>query len=215
MAAANASRKLGLKCLIALKPAPNCPYTAGQEMPWVCRADGSATLARCRYLGSSSDRAAGGSQLPGAARDDLAEPSKIPRRVLRGPPTGYLAHPPARRLRLKIDSAADDLGGEPMAVVRIGGSFIPPISSGPVRAASPVTVTMPSRVIRTSNAYVFNEPPPCAKGPPASKVENPTRTLNQEVFSVLPSESVPARDPNSPFERPCGRLAQRSEQVWH
>jgi hypothetical protein len=27
-----ASRKLGLKCLIALKPAPNCACTAGQEI---------------------------------------------------------------------------------------------------------------------------------------------------------------------------------------
>ena len=57
------------------------------------------------------------------------------------------------------------------------------------------------RVIRTSNAYVFDDPLQHAGGLPASKSENPTGTPNQEVISVSASQSVPARDPNNLLER--------------
>jgi hypothetical protein len=57
------------------------------------------------------------------------------------------------------------------------------------------------RVVRTSNACVFNDPLQRAGGLPASKSENPTGTPNQDVSSVSASQSVPARDPNNPLER--------------
>ena len=57
------------------------------------------------------------------------------------------------------------------------------------------------RVVRTSNAYVFNDPLQRAGGLPASKSENPTGTPNQEVSSVSASQSVPARNLSNALER--------------
>ena len=57
------------------------------------------------------------------------------------------------------------------------------------------------QVIRTSNAYVFNDPVRRAGGLLACKSENPTGTLDQEVSSVSASQFVAARDPNNPLER--------------
>jgi hypothetical protein len=37
------------------------------------------------------------------------------------------------------------------------------------------------RIVRTSNAYVFRDPLPCHEGRGASKSENPTGTLNQDI----------------------------------
>jgi hypothetical protein len=37
------------------------------------------------------------------------------------------------------------------------------------------------RIVRTSNAYLFRDPLPCAEGRGASKSENPTGTLNQDI----------------------------------
>ena len=59
------------------------------------------------------------------------------------------------------------------------------------------------RVIRTSNAYVFSDPKPQLAGVPASKSENPTGTLDQEVLSL---ERAPAPDRNSPLERALARF---------
>ena len=59
------------------------------------------------------------------------------------------------------------------------------------------------RVIRTSNAYVFRDPKPQLAGVPASKSENQSGTLDQEVLSL---ERAPARDPNSPLERALARF---------
>jgi hypothetical protein len=39
------------------------------------------------------------------------------------------------------------------------------------------------RVLRTSNAYAFNDPSPVADRPNSSKSEKPTGTPNQELFS--------------------------------
>ena len=77
-----------------------------------------------------------------------------------------------------------------------------------------------SRLIRTSNAYVFRDPLPCAQGRGegrgsrggqaggtvpiglSSKSENPPRTLNQDFLS--PSKSIP--DPKSSLEQALLRL---------
>ena len=62
------------------------------------------------------------------------------------------------------------------------------------------------RIIRTSNAYVFRDPLPCAQGRPeagfSSKSENPPGTLNQE-FSL---SKRPQIDPGSDLERALRRL---------
>jgi Helix-turn-helix domain len=42
------------------------------------------------------------------------------------------------------------------------------------------------RVIRTSNAYTFVDPQPCARPPDSSKSEFPTETEGQESFSLAP-----------------------------
>ena len=57
------------------------------------------------------------------------------------------------------------------------------------------------QVIRTSNAYCFEDPLQRAGGLPACKSENPTGTLNQEVISDVPTKAVAARDLNSALER--------------
>jgi helix-turn-helix protein len=59
------------------------------------------------------------------------------------------------------------------------------------------------RVIRTSNAYVLRDPKPQLAGVSASKSENPTGTLDQEVLSLEPA---PARDPDGPLERAPARF---------
>ena len=60
------------------------------------------------------------------------------------------------------------------------------------------------RVIRTSNAYVFRDPQTAGSGGFASKSENRTGTLNQEVLDPL---LAPAFSPNSPLERALARFA--------
>ena len=47
------------------------------------------------------------------------------------------------------------------------------------------------RVIRTSNAYVFSDPKAAVSGVPASKSENPTGTLNQEILNPLAAPPSP------------------------
>ena len=53
------------------------------------------------------------------------------------------------------------------------------------------------RIIRTSNAYTFRDPLPCAAGRPSSqdfsKSENPSGTLNQDI-SILKREPATATD---------------------
>jgi hypothetical protein len=69
------------------------------------------------------------------------------------------------------------------------------------------------RIIRTSNAYLFRDPLPCAAGRPeagfSSKSENPTGTLNQDISYLR--EKAPDRpiDPNSPLERALKSLGAR------
>lgn len=50
------------------------------------------------------------------------------------------------------------------------------------------------RTIRTSNAYVFRDPLPCAGGHDPSKSENPSGTLNQDI-SLVKKESQAPSDP--------------------
>jgi hypothetical protein len=78
-------------------------------------------------------------------------------------------------------------------------------------------LTLRSRLVRTSNAYVFRDPLPCAQGLErsrggqavggvslglSSESENPPGTLNQD-FSYL-SKSTP--DPKSSLEQALSRL---------
>ena len=79
-----------------------------------------------------------------------------------------------------------------------------------------------SRLVRTSNAYVFRDPLPCApleaQGyKPAvslgksSKSENPSGTLNQD-FSISSGATNPRKyDPNDPLERVLTGMRQAME----
>jgi Helix-turn-helix domain len=61
------------------------------------------------------------------------------------------------------------------------------------------------RVIRTSNAYVFRDPLPCAAGRPdpgfSSKSENPSGTQFQEFSLDKQLSTGPKIDPDNPLER--------------
>jgi hypothetical protein len=50
------------------------------------------------------------------------------------------------------------------------------------------------RTIRTSNAYLFRDPLPCAGGRGSSKSENPTGTLNQVISVSKEADSQPGDD---------------------
>lgn len=50
------------------------------------------------------------------------------------------------------------------------------------------------RTIRTSNAYLFRDPLPCAEGRGSSKSENPTGTLNQDISTSKGAVSQPVGD---------------------
>ena len=69
------------------------------------------------------------------------------------------------------------------------------------------------QIIRTSNAYTFRDPLPCAEGRPDPrdfhKSENPPGTLNQDIS--LSSANVLARplDPTNPVEMALIRLGRR------
>ena len=60
------------------------------------------------------------------------------------------------------------------------------------------------RVIRTSNAYVFQDPQATVSGVPASKSENRTGTPDPEILRPV---QAPAVDPESPLERALARFA--------
>jgi hypothetical protein len=63
------------------------------------------------------------------------------------------------------------------------------------------------RTIRTSNAYLFRDPLPCATGRPdiegASKSENPSGTLNQDISTL---KKVPVDKPDDLSDMPEGLL---------
>jgi hypothetical protein len=59
------------------------------------------------------------------------------------------------------------------------------------------------RVIRTSNAYVFNDPQAAVSAGIPSKFGNRAGTQNQDVLDPV---SVPAINPNSPLERALARF---------
>ena len=69
------------------------------------------------------------------------------------------------------------------------------------------------RIIRTSNAYLFRDPLPCAEGRPSSrfssKSENPTGTLNQDISYLREKAPTPPLDPDSPLERALKSLGAR------
>jgi hypothetical protein len=55
------------------------------------------------------------------------------------------------------------------------------------------------RIVRTSNAYQFRDPLPCAEHPGLSKSENPPGTLIQDS-SLLKKEPEPPADPYAGIE---------------
>jgi hypothetical protein len=57
------------------------------------------------------------------------------------------------------------------------------------------------RVIRTSNAYLFRDPLPCAADRWPSKSENPSRTQTQEISSTREPVKVIVLDPQNPLDR--------------
>lgn len=52
------------------------------------------------------------------------------------------------------------------------------------------------RIVRTSNAYLFRDPLPCAEGRGEAKSENPPGTLNQDI-SIVKKETEASADPYS------------------
>lgn len=66
------------------------------------------------------------------------------------------------------------------------------------------------RIIRTSNAYVFRDPLPCAENRPfvgfSSKSENPPGTLNQDVSFFKRETESPALAADSPLTAALARL---------
>lgn len=48
------------------------------------------------------------------------------------------------------------------------------------------------RIVRTSNAYLFRDPLPCAEGRGGSKSENPPGTLNQDISIFKKETDTPA-----------------------
>lgn len=66
------------------------------------------------------------------------------------------------------------------------------------------------RIIRTSNAYVFRDPLPCAQTRPvvgfSSKSENPTGTLNQEVSFFKRETEPPPMAADNPLALALARL---------
>jgi hypothetical protein len=60
------------------------------------------------------------------------------------------------------------------------------------------------RVIRTSNAYVFQDPKAAVSAGVPSESENRPGTPGQEILDPVPA---PAIDPNSPLERALARFA--------
>jgi len=71
------------------------------------------------------------------------------------------------------------------------------------------------RVIRTSNAYSFRDPLPCAEGRPeagfSSKSENPSGTQIPESYSSSNLSTAPALDPESALGRALERLGRAIE----
>ena len=60
------------------------------------------------------------------------------------------------------------------------------------------------RLIRTSNAYVFRDPLPCAHNEQSSKSENPSGTLNQDsslLKSATPETKILILDPENSLDR--------------
>jgi Helix-turn-helix domain len=73
------------------------------------------------------------------------------------------------------------------------------------------------QVIRTSNAYCFRDPLPCATECGSYKSENPTGTLNQELSYTKDSMKIVVLDPASPWQsaliglgRACGAIPEAS-----
>jgi DNA-binding MarR family transcriptional regulator len=64
------------------------------------------------------------------------------------------------------------------------------------------------RVMRTSNAYTFNDPATEGRPPKSSKSENPTGTQNQESSSLVRGAYAPAKIENSDLAAALNRLGR-------
>lgn len=64
------------------------------------------------------------------------------------------------------------------------------------------------RVMRTSNAYTFNDPATEGRSPKSSKSENPTGTKNQESSSLLRGAYAPAKIENLDLAAALERLGR-------
>lgn len=62
------------------------------------------------------------------------------------------------------------------------------------------------QTIRTSNAYIFRDPLPCAPHREVYKSENPSGTLNQELSQEKQRPTVIILDPDKPLDRALIRL---------
>ena len=62
------------------------------------------------------------------------------------------------------------------------------------------------QIIRTSNAYIFRDPLPCAPHRQNYKSENPTGTPNQDVSSSKHLSTVIILDPTNPLDSALIRL---------
>ena len=56
------------------------------------------------------------------------------------------------------------------------------------------------KIIRTSNSYIFRDPLPCASKGLASKSENPSGTLNQDLLSSAPPPKIIILDPENQLD---------------
>ncbi len=61
------------------------------------------------------------------------------------------------------------------------------------------------RIVRTSNAYLFRDPLPCAAAPNPAKSENPAGPV-QQTFSLLPQTPL---DADSPLAAALARWRER------
>lgn len=73
------------------------------------------------------------------------------------------------------------------------------------------------RIVRTSNAYLFRDPLPCAEGRPpsrfSSKSENPSGTLNPDIPSTCESSTAPDNEAVRAAREALARIRQQREML--
>jgi hypothetical protein len=69
------------------------------------------------------------------------------------------------------------------------------------------------QIMRTSNAYVFRDPMPCAPGRQVYKSENPPGLINQDYISKNPPPRIIVLDPDNDLERALIRLGRATGAI--